>query len=165
MIILNGSLWPIHSPRKNPSRTRISGSTKRIGNATGRLQRDPPLLDVFSLGDGAVPARSVACASNAPTSMRVSWPVRSARTRAWSRPGFAGAVGGRRASAFRRSVLAETISQESTKLRIIITIHAVQAAETNQASGMVVTPVVKVRFALFQESERLQAPICAWRAL
>jgi hypothetical protein len=43
-------------------------------------------------------------------------------------------------------VLAETISQESTKLRIIITIHAVQAAETNQASGMVVTPVVKVNF-------------------
>jgi hypothetical protein len=57
-----------------------------------------------------------------------------------------GAVGGRRASAFRRSVLAETISQESTKLRTIITIHAVQAAETNQASGMVVTPVVKVNF-------------------
>jgi hypothetical protein len=45
-----------------------------------------------------------------------------------------------------RSVLAETISQESTKLRIIITIHAVQAAEANQANGMVVTPVVKVNF-------------------
>ena len=35
------------------------------------------------------PTRFVACASNAPISTRVSLPARSARTRAWSKPGFA----------------------------------------------------------------------------
>jgi len=37
------------------------------------------------------PTRFVACASNAPISTRVSLPARSARTRAWSKPGFASA--------------------------------------------------------------------------
>ena len=79
--------------------------------------------------------RAPSLARATPDIMRVSWPVEIARTRASFEAGFRRA--GRRAKGvrFRRSVLAETISQESTKLRIIITIHAVQARKRTKLAA------------------------------